>query len=232
MQEQLIVDGLSFELRRSNKRKTIGITIDRTGELVLSAPLDCPIEVMERVARSKYRWIHSRLAQKELFLRAPVTHAFLDGEGFYYLGRSYRLRLVDSPLPDTSPLRLYRGWFELRHNEVHRGQEHFTNWYREHGQQWLPQRVARFSGLVDATPKGIKVQSLGYRWGSCGRNEVLHFHWRTMLFPFPIIDYIVVHELVHLHEPRHNRAFWQRVEQAMPDFAERKQWLAENGSRY
>jgi predicted metal-dependent hydrolase len=42
------------------------------------------------------------------------------------------------------------------------------------------------------------------------------------------VDYIVVHELVHLHEPHHTPGFWRRIERAMPDFAARKQWLAEN----
>lgn len=72
-------------------------------------------------------------------------------------------------------------------------------------------------------------QDLGYRWGSCGKGGRLFFHFRTVLLPPPIIEYVVVHELVHLVEPHHNPAFWARVERAMPDFADRKQWLAEKG---
>jgi predicted metal-dependent hydrolase len=51
-----------------------------------------------------------------------------------------------------------------------------------------------------------------------------------VLLPPPVIEYVVVHELVHLIEPHHTPAFWTRVERAMPDFAARKQWLAESGS--
>ena len=80
--------------------------------------------------------------------------------------------------------------------------------------------------------RGIKVQTLGYRWGSCAHSDLLYFHWRVILLPMPIIDYIVVHELVHLHERNHTSAFWDRVERAMPDYKERKRWLAENGSRF
>lgn len=70
---------------------------------------------------------------------------------------------------------------------------------------------------------------LGYRWGSCGSRGALNFHWKTILLPPRIIDYILVHELVHIHEPHHTPAFWTRVERVLPDYAARKEWLAGNG---
>jgi predicted metal-dependent hydrolase len=76
----------------------------------------------------------------------------------------------------------------------------------------------------------VTVQDLGYRWGSCGKGGRLFFHWRTVLLPPPIIEYVVVHELVHLVEAHHTPAFWARVERAMPGYAARKLWLAERGS--
>ncbi len=85
---------------------------------------------------------------------------------------------------------------------------------------------------VGVKPESINVRDLGYRWGSCGQSSTLNFHWRIAQLPPLIIDYIVVHELVHIDEPRHNVAFWRRVKQAIPDFTERKQWLAENGSKF
>ncbi|WP_207894895.1 M48 family metallopeptidase [Marinobacterium mangrovicola] len=58
---------------------------------------------------------------------------------------------------------------------------------------------------------------------------MLYFHWKTILLPVRIAEYVVVHELVHLHEPNHSADFWLRLERAMPDYAERKQWLATHG---
>jgi predicted metal-dependent hydrolase len=234
MNNTIVIEDLTFELRRSDRRTTIGITIGRMGELILSAPLDCSRELVEQVAREEYRWIYTKLAQKEMLFRTPPVKEFVDGEGFSFLGRNYRLRLVQVPSIDTStpPLCLHRNRFLLRHDEVQRGEEHFINWYVAQGQEWLQRRIDTFVHRIDAKPRGIKVQPLGYRWGSCGHSDILYFHWRTMLLPPPIIDYIVVHELVHLHERRHNRPFWERVERAMPDYTDRKRWLAENGSRF
>ncbi len=234
MSETLTVHDLTFELRRSSKCKSIGITIDRRGELILSAPLECPRELIQRTAQEKYRWIYTRLAKKEMLFRPPRPKQFLTGESFYYLGYSYRLQLLTTTRfdSDTPPLCLQGEWFLLRSDERARGQEHFIHWYSERGQHWLEQRIAHLARHVDVKPRDINVRDLGYRWGACGRIDTLNFHWRVMQLPPLIIDYIVVHELVHMHEPRHNTAFWRRVEQTLPDFAARKQWLAENGSRF
>lgn len=57
----------------------------------------------------------------------------------------------------------------------------------------------------------------------------MYFHWKAILLPPRIAEYVVVHEMAHLHEPHHTPAFWMRVERAMPDFERRKIWLAEHG---
>ena len=69
----------------------------------------------------------------------------------------------------------------------------------------------------------------GLSSGSCIKGDWLYFHWKAILLPTRIAEYVVVHEMAHLHEPHHTPAFWLRVERAMPDFAQRKAWLAEHG---
>ncbi|WP_319941479.1 M48 metallopeptidase family protein [Halomonas jincaotanensis] len=76
---------------------------------------------------------------------------------------------------------------------------------------------------------GVRVQDLGYRWGSCSKSNRVYFHWKTILLPRHIAEYEVVHELVHLHEPHHTPAFWRRLARTMPDYEQRKTWLARHG---
>lgn len=234
MSETLTIYDLTFEVRRSSKRRAIGITIDRHGELILSAPLECPIEVIRRTAEDKYRWIYTRLAKKEMLFRPPRPKEFLTGESFSYLGYDYRLQVLAPSHYDskTPPLSFQERWFLLREDEQRRGQEHFIKWYSEYGRQWIEQRVEYYARHIGVKPEGINIKDLGYRWGSCGRSNVLNFHWRIVQLPPAVIDYIVVHELAHLRETRHNRAFWGWVEQAMPNFAAQKQWLVENGNKF
>jgi predicted metal-dependent hydrolase len=224
---QLTVGDLRFEVRRSPRRTSVQITVDRGGELLLSAPEGCTTDVMEQFVREKRLWIYTKLAQKDALAPSAPNRHFVSGEGFPYLGRSYRLLLVDA---QDEPLKLERGRFRMLRSIATRGHEVMVRWYSERGESWLKKRAASFQHRVGVEPAGVTVQDLGYRWGSCGKGGRLFFHWRTVLLPPPIIDYVVVHELVHLLEPHHTPAFWTRVERAMPDFAGRKTWLAERGA--
>ena len=221
----LTVDDLRFEVRRSPRRRTVQITVDRGGELIVSAPTACPTSSMKDFIREKRFWIYTKLAEKEALRQSTPTKEYVSGEGFSYLGRSYRLLLVHR---QDVPVKLQAGRFRMRRSEAARGREQMIRWYTDHGQPWIANRVARYANRMEATPTEIKVRDLGYRWGSCGKGDRLYFHWKTILLPPPIVEYIIVHELAHLHEPHHTPAFWRRVERAMPDFAARKQWLAEN----
>src|SRR5690625_5138176 len=89
--------------------------------------------------------------------------------------------------------------------------------------------VAEDAGRMEVELIAVKVQDLGYRWGSCGKGGRLYFHWKAILLPRSIVEYVVAHELVHLHTPHHTPEFWQRLERAMPDYERRKQWLAAHG---
>lgn len=227
--ETLSVGDLHLEVRRSRGRRTLQITVDRGGELVVSAPEGCGAETMADFVREKRYWIYTKLAEKEALRDEPRPRRFVSGEGFPYLGRSYRLLLVDED--QEVPLQLVRGRFRMRRADAELGLEVMRRWYIAHATSWIERRVGRWAGRIEVEPSGVTVQDLGYRWGSCGKGRRLYFHWRAILLPPRIVEYIIVHELVHLREAHHTPNFWRRLERAMPDFAERKQWLAEKASR-
>lgn len=226
MISSLTVDDLALEVRWSPHRKTLGLTVDRGGELILSAPVGTDPAVLEEFVREKRFWIYTKLAEKEA-LRHPVSRKELvTGEGFPYLGRSYRLLLVTE---QSAPLKLEQGRFKLLHSETRSGRNHFIRWYTGHARPWLEGRVSRLAPRVGVEPRGVTVRDLGFRWGSCGKARTLNFHWAAILLPPSVIEYIVIHELVHLLEANHTPAFWLRVERVMPDYENRKKWLAERG---
>lgn len=222
----LQVDDLQLAIRRSARRRTMQITVERTGELTLSAPPEVSLDQLRDFVSEKRFWIYTKLAEKDRLPRQAPCKEFVNGEGFLYLGRSYRLKLVDA---QALPLTLSQGRFALRHDAQAAARTHFIRWYSEKARVWLSGRVADYQARMQVTPAGVKVQELGYRWGSCGKGDWLYFHWKTILLPVRIAEYVVVHEMAHLHEPHHTPAFWLRVERAMPDYAQRKAWLAEHG---
>lgn len=225
------IEDLTFEVRHSERRKTVGVTVDRDGSLILHVPCGLSLDRAITVARDRQLWVHTKLAEKRLRATISPPKEYVTGEGFYYLGRSHRLRLIDSD-NTPRPLRLYQGRFELSRSERARAHDHFLRWYREHARRWIGGRVERLAPRIGASPTDIRVASIGNRWGSCSSEGRLNFHWRTILLPVPIAEYIVAHELVHLLEHQHSPAFWQRLERAMPDYDTRRQWLADHGSRF
>ena len=222
----LVLGDLQFEVRRSDRRRTLGLTVERDGSLVLSAPPDVADARLERFARQKRFWIYEKLAAKEALPPALPVRKFVTGEGFPYLGRSHRLLLVADL---DIPVKLEAGRFKMRRDEVARGRATMVRWYTAHAQPWLTARVARYAGRARVAPGVVTVQDLGFRWGSCGKGGRLYFHWQSILLPPSVVDYIVVHELVHLREPHHTPDFWRAVERAMPDWEPRRRWLAERG---
>lgn len=224
---QLQVDDLQFSVRYSARRRTMQVTVERDGTLVLSTPPDVEMETLRAFVRENRFWIYTRLAEKGRLQRDVPRKEFIDGEGFLYLGRSHRLRCVNA---QDAPLKLVAGRFHLSSAVLEDARACFIRWYGVRAQAWLAQRVQAYRTRMDVAPAGVKVQDLGYRWGSCGKGAWLYFHWKTILLPPRIAEYVVVHEMAHLHEAHHTPAFWLRVERAMPDYAQRKAWLAEHGA--
>ena len=224
---ELTVGELRFEVRLSDRRKTLQITVDRDGGLILSAPTDVPDSALDAFVRDKRFWVYTKLAETEELRRTAPAEEYRSGEGFPYLGRNYRLLLVSE---QEAPVKLEHGRFKMRRDFATDGRSHMVRWYADHARPWLTKRTRHVAQRVRVEPADVVVQDLGYRWGSCGKGGSLYFHWKSILLPPPIVDYILTHELVHLHEAHHTPDFWRRLERAMPDFAARKQWLAENAA--
>lgn len=217
---------INYELKQS-KRKTMSIYIERDGRVSVLAPEHLNIEEIEKVLEEKRYWIYSQLAEWEYLNSARVNRQFVNGEGFLYLGRSYRLKLVEE---QDEPLKLYQGYFCLRKKDVPSATEHFKDFYRRKGTEKLKDRVDHYKDILGVQPQGIRVMELKNRWASCSENNILNFHWKCIMAPMTIIDYIVVHELAHFIYPNHNESFWNVVDKVLPDYLERKNWLRENGA--
>jgi len=224
--EVLTLKDLTFEVRRSQRRRTIAISVGRQGELSIYAPDTVTQVALVRNAQKKLLWVHRKLAEKEVYRIPQRQPSFVSGEPFSFLGRNYRLRLVDN---QSKPLDFNGEYFLLRQNERRRAQEHFKRWYREHGLPWLKKRVVLLAKRVGASPMEIKVRDIGYRWGSCGKSGNVYFHWKLLQLPVRLVDYVIIHELAHLTEGNHGKDFWRRVERAMPDWRQRKEELSERG---
>lgn len=219
---------IRYKLQRSD-RKTASIYVERDGEITLIAPVALSQKQIETVLEGKRRWIYKSLAEWHDLNAARVERQFVNGEGFLYLGRSYRLKLVAR---QEEPLLLKDGHFSLRANlrSAVKASGAFRDFYRDKGSVRINERVAHFQARMDVEPKSVKILDLKHRWASWTPSGNLNFHWKCMMAPATILDYIVVHELAHLIYPNHSTKFWNEVDKVLPDFGERKEWLRVHGA--
>ncbi len=228
MTETLQFNGLVFEVRRSDRRKTLGLTVDRGGELVAHVPFATSVEELTRWINKKLLWVYRKLALKEE--AAPKINApeYVSGEAFSYLGRRFSLKVVTN---QKLPLQFDGTRFILR-RDARPAEAHFRRWYLETGTDWLRQRVERLSLHTTRKPEKIEVRDLGFRWGSCGKDGVVYFNWKVLQLPVRLVDYVIMHELVHLVEGHHGPEFWQALGRAMPDWQKRKDSIADKAKDY
>jgi predicted metal-dependent hydrolase len=225
------VGTLEFSVLRS-RRRTADIVVERDGRIVVRAPDTVSDSDVDSAVRDNVAWIYRTIAEREE-LNAPRRHRpFMQGSSFAYLGRNYRLRFVTGA---SRSLVLRHGWFELDESVVVEAGEPgarkvFRDFYASRGEPLLKKRVARLACKVDVRPGPVKVRELGYHWASCGPSGSLNFHWKIMMAPSTVIDYVVVHELCHLKHRDHSDAFWNEVDKVLPSWRERKEWLRRWGA--
>ena len=221
---------IEYTLKRS-LRKTASIYIERDGGVSVLVPDSFTDIDLTKLLEGKRTWIYKQLAEWEDLNSTRIQRQFVNGEGFLYLGRTYRLEIVkDQPVP----LSLKNGYFCLRASTLKSGDispdEAFKEFYRQKGKVKISERVDLYKRKMGVKPQSIHCLDLKNRWASCNSSGRLNFHWKCMMAPLKILDYIVVHELAHLLHPSHTQAFWNEVDKMMPDFEERKAWLRRHGS--
>lgn len=229
MSEMLEVGGLTFEVRRSLRRQTLGLTVDRGRELVIHAPEHTSEHELTRWTHSKLLWVHRKLTLKAELAPKVREPEFVSGENFSYLGRNYRLKIVRE---SAEPLRFDGKYFWLAADARGEAEAHFRRWYIRTGCGWLSERTAALARKTGTEASRIEVRDLGFHWGSCGKNGVLFFNWRLLQLPVRLIDYIIVHELVHLQEPHHSPEFWQAIDRALPAWRKLKDALRSDATRF
>ena len=214
-------------VRSRHRRRTIAITIERDGRVVLRAPAKTARDTLHQFVQEKRPWIKKKLLQ----IRQEQTHvhprAFVSGETFFYLGDSYPLKVTHSP-NGAPPLAFIGGEFQL--NERFKGDREalFVAWYKKQAETLIRQRIDRYREVMDIPSVQERITSAQYQWGGCSSRDRITFSWRIVLAPLPMVDYVVVHELAHLRERNHSSNFWKIVEDILPDYRVRRQWLREH----
>lgn len=102
-------------------------------------------------------------------------------------------------------------------------------WYKQQARRVIANRVMHYSRISGVQFQSIRIGSTETQWGSCSSQKNLHFNWKLIMAPLPVIDYVVTHELAHIAELNHSRAFWEKVRRMYPLYRYYRTWLKRYG---
>lgn len=228
MNEVIHVGGFAIELRRSPKRRTLGLTVDRSGDLVAYAPVGTDLaEVMDWI-ETRLLWIHGKLLSKDALRLAQREPEFVTGEALYFLGQSASVRLVSKSNQDLD----FDGTSFLLNVAAPNPRQLFIDWITSRGKELIERRIQFYLRRTCRKPKSVTVMDLGHRWGNCGPKGDLRFDWRLFQLPMRLVDYVVAHEVAHLRVPNHGPEFWKVLGEIQPDWRDRKDELDQEAKHY
>ena len=229
---------IDYRIERSDRRRTVTIAVDPNAGVLLKAPAQATVRRLDDVVKAKAPWILQRLGEFRELGPGPTPKEFVVGEGYSYLGRSYRLKIERSSAEGTPSASLHGAFLTVA---LPRGstaaqrpalaRRAVVAWYRRQAERRLPERVEVYASRAGLRPPRILVREQEKRWGSCSSNGELRFNWRVMMAPLSLIDYVVAHEVCHLVVRDHSKRFWKLLETVLPDHEERRARLRVEGVR-
>ncbi|MYI87975.1 MAG: M48 family metallopeptidase [Synechococcus sp. SB0672_bin_10] len=220
--------GLRVEVIRSMRRTAALHVVGN--ELQVRIPERLGDEWVAAILQQKRPWIRAKVAQWQ-----PVPpcrpRELVSGESFPYLGRNYRLKVLEG---HQVGVRLAGGYLRTTVRPDEQGaqrqrriRQYLEKWYRSRALERLREKTNRHARQIGVTPTGISVRSFKSRWGSCNTTGHLAFNWNIVKAPHAIANYVVIHELCHLVHPNHSKDFWRLVRCHDDAYGEHKQWLKE-----
>ena len=206
---------------RSN-RKTLSISIDAFGRLIVRAPKKYSEERIFAFIREKESWILKKQAEKkETGTALPPEN--LHGYKFLLLGKQTQILVDDGK----------KVGYDAEKNIIYlpreKTKERLVKWLKENAKRILATVTERKAAEMGVSYKSITITSAKTRWGSCSGDNALRYTFRLLYCPKEIIDYVVVHELAHTVQHNHSKQFWQLVERYVPDWKNRRKWLKSHG---
>lgn len=218
---------LAYTIQRSDKRRKLTITVERDRSVVVHAPEEMSDEKIRQVVESKRQWIYEKIGhpQKYQDMPHPPGKELVSGESALYLGRQYRIEIVQKGLPEIR----FAQRFLIPAAKRLRREEALKDWYIARAKEKIIPRVKVHSRAIGVEVARVRIVDNRYRWGSCTVNNNVNLNWRLIKAPMFVINYVIVHELAHLVEANHTPRFWNIVRVQTPTMEKARAWLKEHG---
>lgn len=216
---------LEYKIERSSKRKRLTISVERDRSIIVNAPTSTSEEKIAAIVASKKAWIYAKVHHPQKYEKPPHPPGkeLVNGESVLYLGRNYKVQLIDGNNVEFEQRFLIPKALGKSKKVV------LKDWFIERAKEKILPRVSLTAKELGVAYGKASIVDNRFRWGSCTPNDNVSFNWRLIKAPMYVIDYIIVHELAHLLESNHTPRFWNIVRTRSTSAEKAKNWLREHG---
>lgn len=197
----------------------VRIHVHPNARVEVEAPAGTPPDDVKGAVLKRARWIESQLAEIEEMRRHVLAREYVSGETHFYLGRRYQLKVVEDRKV-TSLVLLKSGLLKviLPKADTAAVRRRLNVWYRERADAYFRKRLIE---LVHKTPwveqaPSVKLVSMKRQWGSCSPAGSINLNPNLIRAPRECVDYVLLHELCHIRQHNHSKAFYELLDQAYP----------------
>jgi len=211
------------QIIRSN-RKTLSLSIDENADLIVRAPYSLSYNEIQKFISEKSTWIDN----KQKLIKAQLN----DNKNanislhYLYLGSLYPLKIDHN---NFNLLTFNGQMFTINNDNIETISLTLKSWYKKRFMEIVLPRLSYFSDKYNLKVNQVRVKEQKTLWGSCSSKNNINLNYLLIMAPMKVIDYVIVHELVHTIHKNHSAKFWQKVETIMPNYKDARNWLKENG---
>ena len=205
-----------------SKRKTLSLTINENAELIVRAPKRLSIEKIQDFINEKENWIN----RKKRLIENQIKDVTSNHNKLLYLGNLFPINVEQNASKE-----LFFTGEEFIANSIEPDSLSLSikKWYKNKFKEIALPRVAYFANKHNLMVNQVRIKNQKTMWGSCSSKNNINLNYLLLMAPMGVIDYVIVHELVHTIHRNHSTDFWDSLESIMPEFQEHKRWLKKNG---
>jgi predicted metal-dependent hydrolase len=213
---------LPDKIIRSN-RKTLSISINENAELIVRAPKRILDQKIQDFINEKENWI----TRNQSLVKTRAEDTAKDKNMLLYLGTLFPLKTDN----DAKKISFDGKEFvaDLHNKEI--TNKSLKTWYKNKFKEVAVPRLFYFAKKHNLQVNQVRIKEQRTLWGSCSSRNNINLNFLLIMAPLKVIDYVIIHELVHTIHKNHSVNFWNAVEEIMPNYKEAKHWLKENGYR-
>lgn len=202
-----------------SKRRTLAIEIDKTGEVIVKAPLSISNYSINDFINQKKNWI---ISKQYLIKNRIIESEQLKENKALFFGFFINIEFI---IDKKNVLQFNNNTLYIDDKYRNDYRKILRYWYIINARKYLIHRTNELARIYNFQINNIRINNAKGSWGSCSSKKNINLNWRLIMADKSISDYVIIHELVHTKVMNHSKNFWNLVEQIIPNYKEIRQNL-------